>query len=203
LTKYLDVFGVRSYKTGMKYWLTVLLLFPLCGGLLWGAPPAASRLMKEARSKAKAEKKPVFVHFVASWCPWCKRMDALLARAEVVEVFQKYFISVRLDVAEKKKKELENPGADKVLKAMGGPGGLPFCAVTNVKGKLLANSKVDGDNFGYPSTPEEIATFLKILKTAAPDMAATDLVTLEMAIKASLQANQLSPASAPAHSPSA
>src|SRR5690349_16426262 len=88
--------------------------------------PTADQVLARAKTKASAEHKVIFVHFGASWCGWCKRLDAFLDRADIRPVFEKYFVPVKLVVQENEKnKALENPGADALLKELGGPDGLP------------------------------------------------------------------------------
>ncbi len=52
--------------------------------------PSADELLAPAKEKASAEKKAIFLHFGASWCGWCKKLDAFLDRADIKPVFEKY-----------------------------------------------------------------------------------------------------------------
>ena len=85
---------------------------------------------------------------------------------------------VRLDVMERgEKKSLENDGADKLMKELGGAeSGLPFFAILDAKGKKLAdaNALPGGKNIGYPSAPEEIVAFEEILKRTAPKLSSAE-----------------------------
>lgn len=169
----------------------VLLAALLCiAGVAFAGVPTADELLARAKTKAAAENKSIYVHFGASWCGWCKRLDAFLERPDIQPVFEKYFVPLKLVVQENEKnKALENPGADALLKKVGGPEGLPFSAFLDAKGGLVVNSKRassagDGRNIGYPYEKEEIDWFIVMIKKAAPKIADGDLRTIEAALQA-------------------
>ena len=146
--------------------------------------PTADQVLAPAKVKAADGHKAIFLHFGASWCIWCKRLDALLDRPDIKPVFEKYFVPVKLVVQENEKnKALENSGADALLKQLGGPSGLPYSAFLDTKGTLIVNSKLNGQNIGYPGQPEEIDWFVRMMKQAAPNMSPDDLKTIETALR--------------------
>jgi len=174
----------------MKTSLVPLVLLLIVTTVL-DAAPSADDLMALAKTKATAENKSIYIHFGASWCGWCKRLDAFLERPDIKPVFEKYFVSVKLVVQENEKnKALENAGADAWLKKVGGPEGLPFSAFLDGKGTLIVNSKrpsktgSGGGNIGHPVAPEEIDWFITMMKKAAPKIAAEDLKVIETALHA-------------------
>jgi hypothetical protein len=154
-------------------------------------PPSADKVLTDVKARAAAEQKAVFVHFGASWCGWCKRLDAFLDRADIKPVFEKYFVPVKLVVLENgTNKILENPGADVLMEKLGGAGaGLPFSAFLAAQGSLIVNSKCPSAsnsanaNIGYPSEPAEVDWFVQMMRKAAPKMPENDLKTIETALR--------------------
>jgi thiol-disulfide isomerase/thioredoxin len=150
---------------------------------------SADEVLAQAKAKASAEDKAIFLHFGASWCGWCRKLDAFLERPDIKPVFEKYFVPVKLVVQENEKnKAMENTGADALLKRFGGPAGLPYSAFLDANGGLIVNSKRDGQNIGYPGEPVEIDWFMQMIRKAAPKISAEDVKTIESALRHSTKA---------------
>jgi len=141
-------------------------------------PPPAQELLDQAIKSAKAENKAIFVHFGASWCGFCKRLDAFLQAPQVGKMMTDNYVLVSLVVKEsREKKALENPGAMELMKKMGGVDiGLPFFFFMDQEGKKLADSLAlpNRENIGYPSSKAEIKAFDKLLEQTAPRMTSAD-----------------------------
>ncbi|MFM7709704.1 MAG: thioredoxin family protein [Ferruginibacter sp.] len=136
---------------------------------------SADKILSEAYQQAAKENKKVFIIFHASWCGWCKKLDASMNDATCKALFNNHYITVHLTVKESDgKKHLETPGADVYLKKyMGDEAGLPFFVVVNEQGATLGDSyarnkgeKLDqpGENIGCPAKAEEVDAFIATLK---------------------------------------
>jgi len=131
------------------------------------AQEKASVILEKAMAQAKKEKKNVLVMYHASWCSWCKKMEANMQNEAVKSYFAKNYVTTFLTVQEKKEnKNLENPGAEDILKKYkADKSGIPFWQIYDADGNLLADSfNAKGENLGCPATKEEVAEFTEKLK---------------------------------------
>jgi len=156
----------------------VLILAIRVTGFAQGKLPTTETVMSDAYAHAKKENKNVMVIFHASWCGWCKKMEASINEPTLKKFFDDNYVIALLDVQERKGKEyLENPGSFAFMtKYKGDKAGLPFWFVTDANGKKLADSQVRpdgasldtyGDNIGCPAADNEVAFFAKILKSTS------------------------------------
>ncbi len=152
----------------------IALALPLLYGQIT-KPPAADQILNVAMKEAAGSGRNIMVVFHASWCSWCKKLDAFLGSADVKPIIDANYVVTHLDVMERagKKDSLENPGGAEVLKSYGGEkSGIPFFVFLDASGKKLADSNVmPGDNnIGFPGSPEEIDAFGTLLRKTAPHM---------------------------------
>ena len=158
--------------------------------------PNAETVLSEAKAKAAAQHKSIFLIFGATWCPDCHTVDHFLSLPEVHAIFDKYFVVTQLSVAEQygNHPELENPGAIELLGKLGGilPSGdvsVPFFVVLDQNGSPLINSnrpvkdKPEGDSIGFPTRQEQIAWMMTMIKKGAPTLTEDEARVLESKIR--------------------
>ena len=158
--------------------LLFIILFTIPFGFSQEKPAAADEIMEKAIKVAKKEDKAVFLIFHASWCGWCKKMDASMNDDSCKDYFNDSFVTIHMVVKESRdNKHLENPGAEELLaKYKGDESGIPFWIIFDNKGSLIADSfiraegvSVDepGSNIGCPALDNEVAAFIQKLKLSS------------------------------------
>ena len=132
----------------------------------------ATEILTKAQNQAKVENKNVFVIFHASWCGWCKKMEKNMEDPAVKSYFDSNYVKAFITVQERtEKKNLETPGGDEINEKFGGKDqGLPFWVILDANGKVLEDSKVNGENIGGPASEEEVNHLItKLEKTSKND----------------------------------
>jgi thioredoxin-related protein len=158
----------------MKYFALSFLLFAAITAHTQTPPPTAEQVIKQACEKASAEHKKVYVIFNASWCTWCHRKDKSMQDPVCKKYFDDNFVTCHLVVDESSdKKQLENPGANELRNQYKGNGlGIPFWAILDKEGKVIADAKIpvnnngsmEFENAGCPATEKEVEFFIGLLK---------------------------------------
>lgn len=147
-------------------------------------PVPAEKILNTALAEAKADNKNVFVFYHASWCGWCRRLEKAITSDELKKIFENNFVITHIDVLERDEKvaELENPGGRATMKKYGGEkSGLPFYVFLDAKGNKIADSNVmpGNTNIGYPGAPEEINSFIGIIKKAAKNLSPENIESIK------------------------
>jgi thiol-disulfide isomerase/thioredoxin len=156
--------------------------------IAFGQAPSSQSLLQSASKEAKKDNKQVMVIFHASWCGWCKRLDAFMSRPDIKPIFDKYVVVTHLDVLENgPQKSLENAGGEELLNKAGAQqAGIPFTLMFDADGHQLADSfysdKGKKANIGYPAEPQEIAAFMSMLRKSIPNMSSDDAAVLQTQI---------------------
>ena len=143
-------------------------------------PPSADEILSAARKTAAAEHKNVFVHFSASWCGWCHKLEAFLT-TPAGKLLTNHAVDVILIVQETgDKTSLNNPGATELMKRWGGTGGIPFYVFLDAEGTVLAdaNGLPNHANIGYPANAQEYEAFDQVLIKGLPKLSAADRATI-------------------------
>ncbi|MFV0197407.1 thioredoxin family protein [Empedobacter falsenii] len=129
----------------------------------------ATEILTKAQNQAKVENKNVFLIFHASWCGWCKKMEKNMDDPLVKSYFDANYVKTFITVQERaEKKNLETPGGDAVNEKLGGKDqGLPFWVILDSEGKVLENSRVNGENIGGPASEDEVNNLIAKLETTS------------------------------------
>lgn len=148
----------------MKFFLSLLLISSFA--FTAKAQTETDKILNKAYTQAAKEHKNVFVIFHASWCGWCKRLDASMNDETTKKYFDNNFVTVHLTVQESEdKKKEETPRAQTLMdKYNAGKAGLPFFLIFNPAGEKLADSFATDGNLGCPASETEVNDFVAILK---------------------------------------
>ena len=161
-------------------------LLPLVALLAVSAPPSADQVVRQAQAQAAREGKNVFVKFEASWCRWCRRLNALLTSDRFGRAFRESYVLAPITVREREEKRvLENPGWEATFRRLRGTAekDVPYVVILDPQGKKLFDSyrPADGEipgNAGYPQSAREVEAFLDLIRRTGRAFTAEDRLAL-------------------------
>lgn len=148
--------------------LAALLVAPLAVAAIERPSAPAGAVVSAAKAKATRERKNVMVLFEASWCPWCRRFDDLLADPALAPAWERSYVVAKINVRERGElKRLENPGWEAVMKGLRERDEMdvPYMAIIDARGTKIADSLRPSEgpipsNAGYPAKAPEIEAFV-------------------------------------------
>lgn len=153
--------------------------------------PSADKILSDAKAKAAGDKKNVMLVFEASWCPPCQQFDKFVSDKRIRDIFNQHFVLATVAVGEEVagNGNKNNPGSAELLYKLGGVHfentSVPFIFIIDPDGKILVTSERPmpgqkmGDNIGYPTEPEEIDWFMKMMKKSTPTLSDEDSQYIE------------------------
>jgi protein disulfide-isomerase len=141
--------------------------------------PAAENVLRSGLAELQTAKKPGWVEFRADWCGWCRKMDQLFSTSSAAPILNKYYRLISIDIQ-------RTDGAAALAKRLGSPNGvngIPWFAVVDATGKVLATSEGPKGNVGYPGPEHEVSHFLSVLRTTAAGISDAELETVRAVFK--------------------
>jgi len=134
-------------------------------------PLDAKVVLASALEKARIENKRVFLQQTATWCGPCWSLSRFLNRTR--DVWEKDFIWIKMDERWTNHDDVMSPIRN------GASGGIPWVAILDAEGKVLATSNgPDGQNYGFPTEPDEIKHFVGMLKSTGARLTEDDAQSL-------------------------
>ena len=119
-------------------------------------PFDAQELLNETLKRAKDENKRVFIQETATWCGPCWTLSQYLDKTRAV--WEKDYIWLKMDH--------RWTGANELMQKIrnGAEGGIPWIAILDSDGKLLATSNDEsGENVGFPTSQLAKSHFRKMI----------------------------------------
>jgi hypothetical protein len=136
----------------------------------------AEQLLNDALAQAKKENKRVIVQETAISCPPCWLLTRFLDKHR--DVWEKDYLWIKLD---SRWANAEAIGKRLRQKAQGG---IPWTAILDADGKVLATSNdKEGANIGFPQDPAAIGHFAAMLRATAQRLTAADIAQLTDALE--------------------
>ncbi len=140
-------------------------------------PLSAKTVFNKALASAESQGKMVFMHLGAPWCGWCHKLEAFLDQKEIAAIMNRDFVDLKIDI--------DRMTGGKDIQAKYQPtssGGIPWFAILDSKGEVLATSDGENGNVGFPVKKYEIAHFIDVLTKTRKNISADDTGKIEAAL---------------------
>jgi hypothetical protein len=137
------------------------------------ALPDAEQLFQNALAQAQREDKRVFVQVSGAYCAPCVYLSRYLD--EHRELIAKDYVVLKLD-------ERFVSGPEVIQRVRNEAGGIPWTVILDSTGKQLITSTAKTGNIGFPSEPEGIVHFEKMLTSTAKKLTAEEIGKLVEAL---------------------
>lgn len=173
-----------------KVVLTSVAFLLLASSALAQKQPKAGEILKASEAKAAEQNKSILLIFGASWCEACHQTDTFFALPDISPIIEQHFVVAHLTFGEAVAghPDWDTPGSDTLILKYGGltssgRASIPFIAILDAKGRLLANSEITTKNSkestGFPTEPAEVKAFLDMLQKGASSLTSDEIHKIE------------------------
>ncbi len=121
---------------------------------------SAREVFDAGKKRAADEQKLIFLHFGASWCGPCQKLEEWMSRPDIQGLLDSLFVDVKIDTD-------ANAGAKELLTNFSpNTSGIPWYAILSCTDpKPIATCEDEkGGNIGFPDSAEGIDQFVKMFK---------------------------------------
>lgn len=135
----------------------------------------ARGMIKEALAEAAVSKRRVIVQETATWCGPCHMLARFLEHHR--PIWEKDYLWIRVDQ--------RWHGSEEVMNGIkeGRRGGIPWFAILDSNGEVLATSEGPDGNIGFPSEPASIDHFLTMFRCTKQRISENELATLRKTLE--------------------
>ncbi len=121
---------------------------------------SAQQVLDAGKESASKEQKLIFLHFGATWCGPCRKLEEWMSQPEIRSMLDKIFVDVKID-------NDSNLGAKELLTEFSpSASGIPWYAILkSTDSKPISTCENDkGETIGFPDATEGIDHFVKMFE---------------------------------------
>jgi protein disulfide-isomerase len=149
----------------MKHLLSTLVLLVISTSLSFADNPAWGHDWEVAKTRAKAENKPILLFMTGSdWCTWCMKLEReVITQKEFEEFAAEHFVLMEANYPKTKEQPAAVKKQNAVLKKEYLNGGYPTMLVVDAEGKKLSEDlgELEGGIGGYIAKLKELLKEIK------------------------------------------